>query len=137
MTGWWSTIAWQSTAAGATFLAGNFIPALAALFHPYYAPTPWQNNLCAFALVLLILAINATTTKPLVYIQMIAMVVLFIGWLPLVGCMGGLSPHPRSFHDIVTDFTSTNGWGNLGIAVLVGQISNVYALTCKFGYTLT
>ncbi|KAK5162746.1 uncharacterized protein LTR77_011229 [Saxophila tyrrhenica] len=60
---------------------------------------------------------------------MAAMVVLFVGWLPLVGCLGGLSPHPRSFHDIVTDLTSTDGWDNLGIAVLVGQISNVYALT--------
>lgn len=128
--GWWSTIAWQSTAAGATFLAGNFIPSLAALFHPDYSPTPWQNNLCVFGLVLLILAINATSTKPLVYIQMIAMVVLFIGWMPVAGCLGGLAPHPRSFHDIVTSFTS-DGWGNLGIAVLVGQISNVYALTCK------
>ena len=129
--GWWSTIAWQSTAAGATFLAGNFVPSLAALFHPNYAPTSWQNNLCVFALVLLILAINATSTKPLIYIQMLAMLVLFIGWMPVAGCLGGLAPHPRSFHEIVTDFTSTDGWGNLGIAVLVGQISNVYALTCK------
>ena len=129
LAGWWSTIAWQSTAAGATFLAGNFIPSLAALFHPNYAPTPWQNNLCVFALVGLILAINATSTKPLIYIQMIAMVVLFIGWMPVAGCLGGLAPHPVSFREIVTSFTSLDGWGNMGIAVLVGQISNVYALT--------
>lgn len=80
--------------------------------------------------MLLILAINATSTKPLVYIQMVAMLVLFTAWIPLAGCLGGLAPHPRSFHDIVTSFTSS-GWGNLGVAVLVGQISNVYALTCK------
>jgi choline transport protein len=129
--GWWSTIAWQSTAAGATFLAGSFIPSLAALFHPDYVPTPWQNNLCVFALVGLILLINATSTKPLVHIQMIAMVVLFIGWMPVAGCLGGLAPHPRSFHDVVTTFTS-DGWDNMGIAVLVGQISNVYALTCEW-----
>ncbi|KAK6436151.1 hypothetical protein LTR95_007661 [Oleoguttula sp. CCFEE 5521] len=127
LTGWWSTIAWQSTAAGATFLAGSFIPSLAALFYPDYVPTPWQNNLCVFALVLLILAINATSTKPLIYIQMIAMVVLFIGWLPVAGCLAGLAPHPP-FSETVTSFTSS-GWSNLGIAVLVGQIGNVYALT--------
>ncbi|KAK3726156.1 hypothetical protein LTR37_000304 [Vermiconidia calcicola] len=127
LSGWWSTIAWQSTAAGATFLAGSFIPSLAALFHPDYVPQPWQNNLCVFALILLILAINATSTKPLIYIQMIAMVVLFIGWLPVAGCLGGLAPH-ASFRETVTSFTSV-GWGNLGVAVLVGQISNVYALT--------
>lgn len=84
--------------------------------------------MCVFALILLILAINATSTRPLIYIQMIAMVVLFIGWIPVAGCLGGLAPHP-SFHETVTSFTS-QGWPKLGIAVLVGQISNVYALTC-------
>lgn len=96
-------------------------------------PTAWQNNLCVFTLILLILAINATSTKPLIYIQMIAMVVLFISWLPVAGCLGGLAPHP-SFHDTATTFTST-GWSNMGIAVLVGQINNVYALTCQSGAT--
>ena len=59
---------------------------------------------------------------------MTAMVVLFVGWIPVVGCLGGLAPHP-SFHETVTSFTS-HGFSNLGLAVLVGQISNVYALTC-------
>ena len=127
--GWWSTIAWQSTAAGATFLAGSFIPSLAALFHPDYVPTAWHNNLCVFALLLLILAINATSTKPLIYIQMIAMVILFIGWMPLVGCLGGLAPHPKPFREVITTFSS-DGYSNIGLAVLVGQICNVYALTC-------
>ncbi|OQN95744.1 hypothetical protein B0A48_18284 [Cryoendolithus antarcticus] len=127
LTGWWSTIAWQSTAAGATFLAGSFIPSLAALFYPDYVPTPWQNNLCVFALVLLILAINATSTKPLIYIQMIAMVVLFIGWLPVAGCLAGLAPHPP-FSETVTNFTSS-GWSNLGIAVLLIALNASYALT--------
>ena len=97
-------------------------------FHPNYAPTAWQNNLCVFALVLIILAINATSTKPLIYIQMIAMIVLFLGWMPVAGCLGGLAPHP-SFRETVTSFTS-QGFSNIGIAVLVGQISNLYALTC-------
>ena len=129
--GWWSTIAWQSTAAGATFLAGSFIPSLASLFHPNYAPTPWQNNLCVFALLLIILAINAISTRPLIYIQVVAMIVLFLGWLPVAGCLGGLAPHPKPFNAIVTTFSS-QGFGNIGLAVLVGQISNVYALTCKW-----
>ena len=60
---------------------------------------------------------------------MVAMMVLFIGWIPVAGCLGGVAPHPKSFHHIVTDFTS-EGWTNMGVAVLVGQISNVYALTC-------
>ena len=63
---------------------------------------------------------------PLVYIQMIAMLSCSSAGYQSPD-VSAVTPH-ASFHDTVTSFSS-GGWSNLGVAVQVGQISNVYALT--------
>ncbi|KAK3617139.1 hypothetical protein LTR56_025490 [Elasticomyces elasticus] len=124
--GWMSTLSWQATAAGATFVDGIFILGLASAYHPDYAIQGWHGTLVVGAVTILVGIVNGFFADSLPQIQKFMAILFGVGWIPVVVVLIALAPHPPA-GDVFTKFSS-EGWSPMGLSVMVGQISALYSL---------
>ncbi|KAK5701187.1 hypothetical protein LTR17_022804 [Elasticomyces elasticus] len=124
--GWMSTLSWQATAAGATFVDGIFILGLASAYHPEYVIQGWHGTLVVGAVTILVGIVNGFFADSLPQIQKFMAILFGVGWIPVVVVLIALAPHPPA-GDVFTKFSS-EGWSPMGLSVMVGQISALYSL---------
>ncbi|KAK5713377.1 hypothetical protein LTR17_017622 [Elasticomyces elasticus] len=124
--GWMSTLSWQATAAGATFVDGIFILGLASAYHPDYVIQGWHGTLVVGAVTILVGIVNGFFADSLPQIQKFMAILFGVGWIPVVVVLIALAPHPPA-GDVFTKFSS-EGWSPMGLSVMVGQISALYSL---------
>lgn len=129
-TGWTSMLSWQAGQASGPFLVGTFIQGVLTVNDPSYSPKNWQGTLFVFAVVLGIFILNIWGGHAIPTINNIMLVVHLFGFLSIVVSLWVLSP--RNTPDIVfTRFSNEGGWSSTGLALMVGQISAIYACICK------
>ncbi|KAK3633780.1 hypothetical protein LTR22_019964 [Elasticomyces elasticus] len=117
--GWMSTLSWQATAAGATFVD-------ASAYHPDYVIQGWHGTLVVGAVTILVGIVNGFFADSLPQIQKFMAILFGVGWIPVVVVLIALAPHPPA-GDVFTKFSS-EGWSPIGLSVMVGQISALYSL---------
>ncbi|KAE9988423.1 hypothetical protein EG328_011183 [Venturia inaequalis] len=126
VSGWMATTSWQAGAAGGTFLIGTLIQGMIAAYYPSYIPKRWQGTLFVFAIAAIEGFVNSFMVNQLPRIQKIMIVPHGLGWIAVVAFVWVLAPHADAAH-VFTQFTSL-GWENMGLSLMVGQVTSVYFL---------
>jgi choline transport protein len=128
--GWMSTLSWQAGTASGPFLVGTLIQSSAVVMYPDYSPTNWQGTLMVIAVTILVWVLNIWGAKVMPVFQNIMLVVHIFGFLAIIVVLWVLSP--RATAEVTfTQFTNSGGWSTTGLALMVGQLSAIYACICK------
>jgi len=129
--GWMSTLSWQAGNASGSFLTGTIIQALLIVNYPDYNPTNWQGTLFVFAMVLIVYVVNIWGAQLWPKIQNGLMVMHVMAFLVVIIVLWVMAPHqPAS--NVFTGFTNEGGWNSMGLSLMVGQITAIYALLGSF-----
>ncbi len=98
--------------------------------YPDYVSTNWQGTLMVFAVTLLVWALNVYGSKAMPLFQNVMLMVHVFGFLAIIIVFWTLNP--RNTAEVTfTQFTNSGGWNSTGLALMVGQISAIYACICK------
>ncbi|EMD93073.1 hypothetical protein COCC4DRAFT_196681 [Bipolaris maydis ATCC 48331] len=128
--GWMSTLSWQAGTASGPFLVGTLIQSSAIVMYPDYSPTNWQGTLMVIAVTLLVWVLNIWGSKFMPVFQNIMLVIHVFGFLAIIIVFWVLSP--RATAEVTfTHFTNGGGWSSTGLALMVGQLSAIYACICS------
>ncbi|KAF2003153.1 amino acid permease 2 [Amniculicola lignicola CBS 123094] len=129
-TGWMSTLSWQAGTASGPFLVGTLIQACATVMYPEYVPTNWQGTLMVIAVTILVWVLNLWGAKLMPLFQNFMLVVHVFGFLAIIIVLWVLSPR-ASAKVTFTGFRNDGGWSSMGLSLMVGQISAIYACICS------
>lgn len=130
MTGWMSTRSWQADNASGSFLTGTIIQGLITVNNPDYQPTNWQGTLFVFAMVSLVFVSNIWGARTVPGAQNVLLVVHVGGFLAIIIVLWALAPKTPA-KVVFTQFSNGGGWSNMGLSLMVGQISAIFDLTCR------
>ncbi|KAM0723695.1 hypothetical protein Q7P37_000683 [Cladosporium fusiforme] len=122
LTGWLSVLGWQTALVGTAYSAALAVQGMIALNDPNYAMPAWHGVLLTIGMVLLTIIFNTVLLRKLPSFEgaMLAIHVLaFIVIFTILWVMGDRSPAKQVF----TEFSDPMGWGNVGLATLVGSVS--------------
>ena len=131
LTGWMSTLSWQAGTASGPFLVGTLIQASVIAVYPDYAPTNWQGTLMVIAVTLIVWVMNVYVPgKWMPMFQNLMLGVHVVGFLAIVIIFWVMTPETATATVTFTEFRNEGGWGSMGLALMVGQISAIYACIC-------
>jgi len=130
ITGWLSSLSYQSGNASGFFLAGTIIQSLAMVNYPSYDAPNWQSTLCVLAVVVVSGVFNIWFSNFFPIVNNISMVLHIMGFVAVVVVLWVLAPHPPA-HEVLLYFTNEGGWSQIGTSLMVGQISSIAALGCS------
>lgn len=106
------------------------IQALITVNNPNYEGTGWQGTLFIFAFTVPMWLGNTVFSSGLPTFNSIIMILHVSGFIVIIGVLWGLAPH-NSAEDVFTHFTNGGGWSSNPLAIMVGQISAIWALICS------
>jgi len=125
-----STVSWQAGTASGPFLVGTLIQAQIQINNPSYAATNWQGTLLVIAITLIVWISNVFCSGAVPMFQNLMLIVHVGGFLAIMIVWWALAPH-NSAKTVFTTFADGGGWQTIGVSMMVGQISSIYALICK------
>ncbi|GAB1206825.1 hypothetical protein APSETT445_005527 [Aspergillus pseudonomiae] len=126
ITGWMSVLAWQAGAASGSFLTGTIIQGLISVKDPSYEPENWQGTLFVFAMILVIYFFNVYAASWMPRIQNLLLALHILCFVVVITVLWAMAPRqPASV--VFLEFSNTGGWSSMGLALMVGQISAIYA----------
>lgn len=124
-------MAWQAGAASGSFLTGTIIQGLISLIDPNYEPTRWQGTLMVFAMVALIYIFNVWFAQGMPMIQNGLLILHIFGFFAVVSVLSAMAPrNPASA--VFTHFQDRGEWQSMGVSLMIGQISAIYASLSTF-----
>jgi hypothetical protein len=126
-----SVLSWQAGTAGGAFVTGTVIQAIIVAYDSSYSPKPWQGTLFVFAIALICGIVNIGFGRWLPRVQKVMVIPHGLAWIAVIIVLWVLSPHATA-KDVFTNFSSNGGWEPIGVSVMVGQITSVWWLICKF-----
>ncbi|CAI6333626.1 unnamed protein product [Periconia digitata] len=128
-TGWMSTLSWQAGTASGPFLVGTLIQSCAVVAYPEYEPTNWQGTLMVIAVAILVWYLNIWGERFMPLFQNVMFGFHIVGFLVIIIILWVLSPR-LSAKATFTEFTNSGGWNSMGLSLMVGQVSAIYACIC-------
>lgn len=129
--GWISIMSWQSGVAGGVFLTGTITQKLIVLNCPSYDAPRWQGTLCVIVVIFIVLSINIFGAKRLPFLQnvfLVLHVLSFVAIMIVLWVVARIQPTKAVF----THFENNGGWNSMGLSLMVGQVTSVYMVICKF-----
>ncbi len=128
--GWVSTLSWQAGTASGPFLVGTLIQASVTVMSDEYSPTNWEGTLMVIAVTIMTWAFNIWGTKMMPVFQNIMLIVHVFGFWAIIMVFWVLSPR-NTTKVTFAQFQNRGGWNSTGLALMVGQLSAIFACTCK------
>lgn len=130
LTGWMSTLSWQTGTAAGSVLTGTIIQALIQVNKPDYGSSAWQGTLLVLSMILVIFIANTLGARDLPLAQNILLILHIFGFLSVVIILWVLAPR-NTAAVAFTQFSNEGNWPTIGVALMVGQISALYACICS------
>lgn len=128
LSGWLSTISWQSIVALDCFLVGTLVQSLITINDADYMATSWQSTLLIIAGSIGIALFNIFGAKHLPLAEGIFVTGHFFCFFPVIIILLVLAPK-RSAREVFLEFSDNGaGWPNVGWSTLVGQVSAIFAV---------
>ena len=91
-----------------------------------YEPTRWHGTLLVFAMVTLIYICNIWFARVMPMLQNALLILHVFGIFSVIGVLTAMAP--RNFPAAVfTGFEERGGWNSMGLSLMIGQISSIYA----------
>ncbi|THW81708.1 amino acid transporter [Aureobasidium pullulans] len=128
--GWMSTLSWQAGTASGPYLVGTLIQSLIYEKDPNYGYANWQGTLLVIGITLVVWATNIWGSRAMPVFQNIMMIVHVLGFLVIIVMIWVLAPR-NTASDVFGTFTNSGGWSSMGLSLMVGQVSAVYACICS------
>ncbi len=125
-----AVLSWQAGNASGAFIAGTVIQAIATVNNPTYQAANWQGTLIVFATVLLVWLINVFLIKWLPLIQNMLMWVYVSAFIAIITVLWVKAPL-NTAAEVFTTFANGGGWESVGLSLMIGQITAIYALVGK------
>ncbi|CAG5140244.1 uncharacterized protein ALTATR162_LOCUS667 [Alternaria atra] len=125
--GWLCVIGWQVGMASTAFAVTQQIQGLIALNMPSYVSHGWHGTLFSIAITICSIVFNTILVKKLPLMEGIALVLHIFGFfafLVVLWVMGPRSDTRRTW----TQFEDPSGWGNTGLATIVGILGPILTL---------
>ncbi|OJD35022.1 gaba permease [Diplodia corticola] len=129
-TGWMSTMSWQAGTASGPFLVGTLIQGCAIVAYPDYAAENWHGTLIVIAIAIIVWGFNVVGSRAMPMLQNLMLIVHVLGFLTIIIVLWILSPR-NTAATVFTVFTNDGGWNTMGLSLMVGQISAIYACICS------
>ena len=126
-----SVLSWQAGNVSGCFLAGTMIQALLQVNDPGYEPQRWQGTLLVSSMALLLYIVNVWGHDLWPQIQNVLMIVHVSAFLAVVVALWVLAPHQNA-KAVFTKLSNDGGWSSQGLALMVGQVSAIYALIGEY-----
>ena len=126
-----ATLSWQAGTASGPFLVGTLIQALIQVNDVNYVWENWHGTLLVIGITFLVFASNVWGARGMPMAQNLMLIVHVFGFISIIVVFWVLAPHNDS-RTVFTSFTNSGGWGSMGLALMVGQISAIYACICEF-----
>lgn len=128
LSGWLSTISWQSIVALDCFLVGTLVQSLVAINDTSYMATKWQSTLLIIAGAMGIACFNIFGAKHLPLAEGIFVTGHFFCFFPVIIILLVMAPK-RSAREVFLEFSDNGaGWPNVGWSTLIGQVSAIFAV---------
>lgn len=127
ISGWLSTISWQSIIAIDSYIVGVMIQGMIVLNNPKYVRTGWQGTLFIWAAVIGIALFNVFAAKRLPLAEGIFVSVHVFAFFPVIIILWVFAPK-QSAAEVFTVFTNSAGWPSTALAVMVGQVSTMFVV---------
>ncbi|KAH7380206.1 amino acid/polyamine transporter I [Phaeosphaeria sp. MPI-PUGE-AT-0046c] len=125
--GWMCVIGWQAAMATTAFATTQQLQGLIALNSSSYAIKGWHSTLLTVAITLFAILWNTVFVRKLPLIEGIGLTLHVFGFFAFVVVLWVMGP--RSDTRIVwTNFEDNGGWGNKGVATLVGILGPMVTL---------
>ena len=129
MSGWLSTLAWQSFVATDSFIIGEIILGMIAINDPSFVPQRWQATLLIIATVLALAAFNFFAGKRLGDAENVFCAFHLLAFLPVIVTLLAMTPEKQSAKAVFTQFTDNGaGWSSMGLTAMVGQVSCIFVV---------
>lgn len=125
-----STLSWQAGTASGPFLVGTLIQALIYVNDPSYVWENWHGTLLVIGITLVVFVANVWGARAMPMFQNLMLVVHVFGFISVIAVFWALAPH-NSAEITFTRFTNGGGWNSMGLALMIGQISAIYACICS------
>lgn len=125
--GWLCVLGWQTGIASIAFLAGGQIQGLVILNNPDYVPERWHGTLLIMAVATFSILFNTLLARKLPLVEGIVLVLHIFGFFAVFITMWVLGPRSEA-KEVFGSFQDNAGWGNVGLSVLVGQLTPIFAL---------
>ena len=136
VSGWLSTLSWQAGTASGPFLTGTIIQSLVSVANPNYVGTNWQGTLMVIGITIIIYFLTVWGAEAMPMFQNLMLVIHCVGFVVVVVVLLVLAPrNPASV--VFTQFINGGGWNSMGLSLMVGQISALYALISAFAASLS
>lgn len=129
--GWLSTLCWQANNASGTFLVAQMIQSLVSMYDEDYAAPSYHITLLVVAVQAVCIVCNLWGAHYLPMLQNATMIVHVCGFVAVVVAMWVFSPHVGA-KTALLGFYNGGGWSTTGLSLMMGQISAVYCVSCKY-----
>ncbi|KAH2240592.1 hypothetical protein KXV81_004814 [Aspergillus fumigatus] len=132
ITGWFCVLGWHTGIAGCCYTVANMMVGVVAINYPdTYVYKPWHVTLLVIAVALVALLFNTLLAQKLPLIEGIILVIHCFGFFGILIPLWVLSPRPTA-SEVFGPIQDRGGWGNNGLACLVGLVGSIYALIVQF-----
>ncbi|KAH7112914.1 amino acid/polyamine transporter I [Dendryphion nanum] len=123
--GWLCLLGYQVGVTIGAFVNGTIIQGLLVLNYPNYNYQRWHGTLIAMLLTFLVALFNSFLSNFLPLIEILILILHFTAWIGIMVPLWVLAPRTPS-ERVWKSFVDA-GWENIGLACLIGMITNVGA----------
>ncbi|GFF62193.1 putative amino acid permease [Aspergillus udagawae] len=128
ITGWVCVLGWHTGIAGCCYTVANMMVGVVAINYPdSYMYEPWHVTLLVIAVALVALLFNTLLAQKLPLIEGMILIIHCFGFFGILIPLWVLSPRPAA-SEVFGSIEDRGGWGNNGLACLVGLVGPIYAL---------
>ncbi|KAI4192638.1 MAG: hypothetical protein LQ346_004218 [Caloplaca aetnensis] len=127
LTGWLSTLAWQTGIASGSYLTASQIQGLLLLNDATYDFQRWHGTLLIIGIATAAILLNIFLARQLPRVEIVMMVLHCVGFIAIIIPLWVLAPRTPA-KTVFTDFRNSGGWPNLGLSVLIGLTGPVYSV---------
>ncbi|KAK5694409.1 hypothetical protein LTR17_024831 [Elasticomyces elasticus] len=124
ITGWSSTLAWQSGNAIGIFIVGSLIQTIISINDESYGFAAWQCTLLAFGAMLIAYCGSVYGSKALPYWQNAVFAVHIMAYFAYIIPIWVSAP-TATHQQVWTEFSNEGGWSSMGLTVLIGQLTGI------------
>lgn len=126
VTGWVCVLGWQTGITSVAFLVASQIQRLMVINNSCYVFERWQGTLILLAISFSAVIFNTYLAKMLPLVERIILILHVCGFFAILTPLWVLAPRSEA-SAVFGQFENGGGWSNIGLSVLVGMLSSVFA----------
>ena len=127
--GWMSTLGWLASVASSVFVCSTLVQSLVEITDEEFVFPNWQYTLLSIAFLVITIFFNTWGARSLPMIETVSLFGHVLCFVVTIVPLWVMCPK-NSAKVVFATFVDSGGWGNIGTACLVSQVSVLY---CNLG----